>query len=452
MIDACAWLCSAGAFILAIYAIRTYGLIEGGRNVWIGVILLLPSWFNPPFGVTRIDPRSTCALAFIICFLLQPYRRQERQFFFSDLAICLLMASLMVSQFLNAEFAPMPLIEQVRAFGFPYIVGRLFLRSVRDIETALPSICIAISILSLLTIFEGVFAINPIDKLLGKTWIIDEWTETQMRWGLKRANGPQSHPIYLGLTIGLMMPWLIEAARSSWRGEGKYWWRFVPFLAVVAVVCTGSRASQITVFLVFAFDFFHIHERWRGLLIILALSAGGIFFVNREEIISFLSEYAGEKSSTDSFVIINGQVYDYTGTKHRDLLTIVYEEQYEQSGYFGYGMDKQRMPKDPNMDTRFESIDNHFLLFHLQYGLMGVIFFIMVASSFILNLLPVIWSGQGATGRLAAGILGAITGSLISMRGVWFSSDYGLIWLFSGGVSVCLAQLHRSPERATTTW
>lgn len=444
MIDALSWLLSVGAFVITLFLIRTKGFLEGGRPVWIAVLLLAPTWFEIPLGATRVDPRSTCAFAILIGFLLKPYDiREPFHWFISDLCVFLLMLGMTITQFVNQAYSPLPPLDQFRDVALPYIVGRLFLMSARDIHTALPSICIASSLLAALAMFEGVSAINPIDKALGKSWDINEWSETAYRWGLKRANGPQSQPIYLGMTLALIMPWLIEAARYSWRAAGPYWWRFTPFIAIGGLICTGSRAAQITVLIVLIADAFHSNRRWRIAMVLLAMIGSLVFYVARDEIVDALSQYAEERSGGPDFVRINGEDHPYTGTRHRDLLAIVYKEAADGAGWFGYGMLLRKMPRDPNMDERFRSIDNHYLLFYLQYGIVGVVLFALLAASFLWNVLPSFLKGEGASGRLAAGLLGGMAGCLITMRGVWFAPDYGWVWLFCGGLSASLARIRR---------
>lgn len=448
MIDALSWLLSVGSFVLTLFLIRTKGFLEGGRPVWIAVLLLVPAWFEVNVGVTRIDARSTTAFAILLGFLLKPYDiREPFRWFLSDFCIASLILSMTVSQFLTESYSPLPPIDQLRDVLLPYVVGRLFLVSASDIRTALPSICVATSLLAVLSMFEGVTSINPIDRALGKVWSINSWSEIPYRWGLKRANGPQSQPIYLGLTLAMMMPWLIEAARCSWRATGPYWWRFTPFIAIGGLICTGSRAAQITVILVLVIDAFHVNARWRLPMVLLAFVGGLAFFAAREQVVELLSQYAEERTGGLEFVMINGEPHEYTGTKHRDLLQLVYKDAVESTGWFGYGMAMRRMPKDPHMDDRFESIDNHFLRFYLQYGLVGIVLFAIFGASLLWNVAPALLKGEGAAGRLSAGLLGAMTGCLINMRGVWLAADYGWVWLFCGGLSAGLARIRHARLR-----
>jgi hypothetical protein len=125
------------------------------------------------------------------------------------------------------------------------------------------------------------------------------------------------------------------------------------------------------------------------------------------------------------------------------LLYVVYEEGYDRAGWVGWGYDCPKMPRDADMDKRFKSIDNHYLLFYLQYGYFGVIAFTFLAIGVLWNLLPPFLNAAGPVGRLAAGLFGGISGCLLAMRGVWLAPDYGGLWLFSAGLTVCLSQLYR---------
>jgi hypothetical protein len=126
---------------------------------------------------------------------------------------------------------------------------------------------------------------------------------------------------------------------------------------------------------------FQAYPRYRSAILFL-VAAGGIgFYIGREEIVGWLSQYAEEVKPGDSYVKINGVLHEYSGTKHRDLLDLVYEEAEEQTGWFGYGTMMSKMPRDPAMDRRFISIDNHYLMFRLQYGWMGLGLFLCFSAT-----------------------------------------------------------------------
>jgi O-antigen ligase len=225
---------------------------------------------------------------------------------------------------------------------------------------------------------------------------------------------------------------------------GPWWWRLVPFLAILGIVCTGSRAAQIAVIVVLIATFFQAFRRWRWTIVLLGVLATVGFEAYRDNIVELMGKYISENKEGIEYVTINGVKRPYTGTLHRDLLFEVYEEAIEKNDWLGYGSSQssmERMPVDPVMDSRFKSIDNHYLMWFLQFGYLGLTLFAILAISLVCNLLSPLLHGRGAPGRLAGGLFGAMVGTLIAMRGVWFASDYAWVWLFCGGLSTCLSRL-----------
>ena len=443
MVELMAWLLSAGSFLVTLYLIRTRGFLQGFRPVWLVVLLLLPTWFVA-LGTVRIDARSACALAILVGFLMQPvHKLTSHHLYFSDLLVLLLIIAMTLSQFAVHSIAPLAPLDPFREIALPYIAGRLFVRSRRDIESILPTICWVSSILAGLACFEAFSHLNPIEAVLGKPSDLILDPQEGVRWGLLRATGPQTHPIYLGLTFAMLMPWAIEAAVESWQGRGPLWWRAVPLLVLAGVIATVSRSAQIAVLIVFGAIFFQVFPRHRPALTFVVLALGIAFFAYRDEVILMLSQYAQESKPGDEYVQINGIFHEYSGTKHRDLLDLVYEEAAEKAGWLGYGTMMATLPRDPNMDKRFISIDNHYLMFYLQYGYLGLGLFVCLAASCIWNLLPAALGAPDRLGRLAAGLVGALCGGLIAMRGVWFAPDYSWVWLFCAGLSASVSLMYR---------
>jgi len=444
------WVFCASGLLITLRLIYTRGLIKGGRPPWIVVLLLVPSWMSFQLGGVRFDPRTFCAVAYLTGVLLQDYDQQwGGGWRLSDLFILLMVLAATISQFYWASVMPLAPFDQFRDMVFPYLVGRFFIRSARDIKSILPAFCICITLLALYAIVEATTKKNQMELALGRPWFVGEPAfdpnETDLRWGLKRAYGPQTHSIYFGLTFAMFLPWSIEAAVQSWQRRGPAWWKLVPFFTLAGVVCTGSRGAQICSLLVLGAIFFQAAPRLRPLLLIL-FAFGSIGFVAiREDVVRWLQHYADEGGSYD-LIKINGVTYEYSGTKHRDLLFVVYEEAIEKAGWFGYGTLIKKVPVDPEMDKRFISIDNHYLMFYLQYGYLGLTAFALFALSVLWNLLPPMLNGTGPPGRLAGGLFGAIGGCLIVMRSVWFSPDYSWVWLFCTGLTVSLARLHRETE------
>lgn len=453
MVETLSWACSAGVFVVTLYLIRSRGFLDGARPAWLAVLLLAPVWFRTSAASLTVDPRSACALAILVGFLMQPVDagRRPGRLVASDLAVLLMTLAVLAAQAAAQDFMLLSPLDQFRAFVLPYVIGRLFLRAPRDIETVLPSYCIIVSILAAYAAFEAVSKINPLEIFVQRPDHSIETAYDAYRWGLRRAYALETHPIYLGLTFAMLLPFAVEAAVCSIQKRGPYWWRFVPLIVVAGVMSTVSRGAQLCTLAVLLTLFFHSFPRLRGPLLLLAAVGGLAFFTFRDDVVAWLAQYAEETHAGETeYVQISTpegmQWFEYTGTKHRDLLDVVYRDAIAEAGWLGYGTALKKMPRDPEMDPRFKSIDNHYLLFYLQYGRAGSIAFGLVAVCFLANVFPKFWSGRGPEGRLAAGLFGALAGGLMTMRSVWFASDYGAVWLFCGGLSVAVAQHTGRPE------
>lgn len=447
------WTACLGSLFVPWYMIRRYGLMAGGRAAWAVVLLLMPCWMRL-WLTMHIDGRAICAVVLLIAWLRTPWGDDQAPgFHLADLLIMMLVASMAITQIVLRTVEPLPPFDQFREIALPYLVGRMFIRSPRDIDSILPIFCKCLVFLSCFAMVEAFTHKNPLELVIRKEWSnldtvggIEE--QEAVRWGLKRAYGPQTHPIYLGLTFAMMLPWAVEAAVQAFNRRGPGWWKLVPFFTLGGVVASTSRAAQVCSLIVLASILFHSVPRIRPILL-LAVAFGGIgFMVFRDEVVESMQNYAGESKEDDSYVKINREKYEYSGTKHRDLLFVVYEDAIEKNGWLGYGMLMRRMPRDPDMDKRFHSIDNHYLMFYLQYGYVGITIFALLAVTVSLCLIPGYFGSTGPPGRLIAGILGANIGCLLSMRSVWFAPDYSAVWLFTVGVAVSLACWYRQARRA----
>jgi hypothetical protein len=158
----------------------------------------------------------------------------------------------------------------------------------------------------------------------------------------------------------------------------------------------------------------------------------------REQVLDLLGSYAGEVETGQDTVRIFGVEYDYTGTRHRDLLLLAYEDAINQAGLIGYGTTFQDIPLDPYMDPRFGSIDHHYLLHYLRYGALGTAAFVALAAAGAWNLGRAAQARDGPLSDLAAGLFGGFIAVAIMVRGVAFSFDFAAMWLFVAGLAASL--------------
>lgn len=151
---------------------------------------------------------------------------------------------------------------------------------------------------------------------------------------------------------------------------------------------------------------------------------------------------AGEEEPDDnSYVSIDGELYIYTGTKHRALLNIAYAEAVARNDIWGYGAGLGNVPIPDDARQRFSSIDNHYLMFFLQFGYSGYYRFQCVQVFAVLQVFCCAWNTKHGRSILCAGLTGSFVGVGLLIKSVWFDPDYGTVWLFCAGLSACLANV-----------
>ena len=457
MSETLAWPFTILAFLGVMVAITRYGFDRVIQPVCVVLLLLLPVWIRGPFGLAGIgslavDLRSGVGAALILGYLLQPVRLDRRfRWLFLDTLMVLYCLSQTVSVFANAGFVPFQPIEQARQFFIPYILGRLFLRDRADIQRSMPYFAACGLMVAVWGVLEAITKINPVPLLFGKSWPLLETAEG-FRWGLKRAQGPTNHPIFFGLVLALMLPWMIEAGRAYQRRHGPFWWQFSAWGLAAAAIVTVSRAAQLALLGVGLSDFFFRNPKAR-----LALVAAGClmlvgFLTYREELIDQLSAFAGEEADLYTFpATIDGVIYPYSGTRHRDLLEIAYADAAAQAGWFGYGMEMEgKLPIDPNLDERFKSIDHQYLLELLHFGQVGVALFLLTGICGLIYLFGVAWgAGRGSVqSSLAGGLFGATLMVFLALRGVAMAEDVVVPLFFTLGIAARLHTWRIEPRRS----
>jgi cell division protein FtsW (lipid II flippase) len=228
------------------------------------------------------------------------------------------------------------------------------------------------------------------------------------------------------------------AARDAMARKAPRWWVAVPALAAAAAFVTVSRSAHVAILIVFACDLFFRRPSYRLPMLVVVAAGALLFFVFRDQALDLLGAYAGEADAGQERVRIYGEYYEYTGTRHRDLLLLAYQEAIDQAGWFGHGTTLQPMPKDPYMDQRFLSMDHHYLQHYLKYGYLGIATFVAFAAAGAWNLAREALARDGPLSDLAAGLFGGFVAVALVVRGVAFSPDFGATWFFVAGLAASL--------------
>jgi len=423
---------------------------QGGRPAfwggWFVALLLLPSWLAFPCGSLLLDLRTVAAVTGLIALTIgrKVDDAEEPAFTFrllpADVVIVALVLVQCYSQLRIDRFGPLTGPEIARKWLLPYLVGRIFLRSARDLDRVAPLAARLFLGLSVYAIVEALIKFNPINRLLGKTYGLLEQGEGY-RWGLKRAQGPVDHPIFFGMMLVLLFPWAVEASLRAWRGRGPRWWLLLTPALLAAILVTVSRGAQIAVALTIAVTVFFQLPRWRVHFVVLALVIGLGAVAGKELISEGLSRWAGESKEETRLLEINGEEVEYTGTNHRILLFKVYEHALRNVDTFGYGYELRGIELEESIAQRFGSIDDHYILFLLQHGYAALGAFLILAILATLDLGILAWDVRNPTASFAAVSCGSMAAVTVSLLSVWFAPDFGMVWLFAAGLASNLRNL-----------
>ncbi len=420
---------------------------EGGgaalRKSFLIAALLGPTWMTYNLRSIRLDFRIIQAiLGCVVLVAFPPKRKIVFQPCLADAVAFALFLCLCVSQYLNGGLAPLTAFDIGFTWLSTYVVGRLFLQSPEDLKELAPLAAKLIAIVCVLALIEALTKMNPVNTLLGKRFGILESGEGY-RWGMKRAQGNVSHPIYNGFQLILFLPLALELLREGRLSVKKNWLYMVTPLALgAAILVTVSRGAQLGYLIVCGIATFLMIPKLRIPLIATAIAGGVTLFAVRDVLIDSLGKMAGENTEEVRMIMIDGEEVEYTGTKHRILLLQVYRRPLEQAGLFGWGGAMSGVQIDPDLAQRFGSIDSHYVLFHLQYGQLGngLLGFLMILVTWYS--IRAAWSNSSWQ-PVAAGLAAGFVSLAISMTSVWFAPDYAAIWMFNAGLACNVRSLSK---------
>jgi len=420
----------------------TRGARAGLWSGWMIALLLLPSWFLVRIGAVGIDLRSVAAGVGLACVALFAKRDHLRGFLASDWLVAAIVTLQIASEYQVGNFVPLTVVETARVWSLPYLVGRCFFGSVRDARRSIRAFALPMAALALYATAEAATASNPFHDLLGKMTAFAS-DETGYRWGLKRAQVFLEHPIYLGFMLVLFLPWSLHARRLAIQGTCPHWWRFLPWLTMAAVMASGSRGPLIAGLATIVGPFIVARRRLRIPAMIATVACVGAFVAFQESTVDALTMLAG---GTDEAVLItiDGREVEYTGTSHRILQVEIYDSALVTVGPFGYGSKLSALDFD-DIPERFRSIDCHYLLFYLQYGLGGILLFLLLAGSTLVNLLHVVRARGSPLAEFATSLACAMASVTVLLVSVWFSPDFGTVWLFTAGLAATMRSLTKLP-------
>jgi len=363
-----------------------------------------------------------------------------------DIVILLTYCSYNATYMASGAYSPVYLFSLSMLYPFPYLIGRLYLRTERDLISALRPFCLALATLVGVMMIQAVTSMNLLDIIARVSS-----SSSERRHGFYRAAGVMRHPDGAGLLLLTSFPLSIAAMHLARFRAGPRWWRFMPWIIVLGIFSTNARGAWFGLIVaVVIYSFFCFNQ----LRIPIALSSATIIAVivlAPQFTMSILYAIGGDTADKygdgGRILEINGTDEMYTGTDHRWLLYKVYAVPLRNAGLFGYGFTNVlgfATLLDDHLQTHFWSIDSYYVFLQLQFGYSAsTLFAIMVASS-VLPLIRYAWNRRDPiTGPVAGAMIGSIFGCTVILWTVTLLNDMRIPWMFCIGLAVSLGQILR---------
>jgi hypothetical protein len=447
--------------VVLVVAVWISLLLRSGPTAALGATMVLsflfPVWPKIVVSGIPINVRTTVAVVNLLFFALNPRRFHPRgkilrPLTLLDFCVALICVTHIVSDCFTTGFS---LVLPLRAYGewvLPYVAGRYAVSSRADLKGIATWVVGGLLFLGLMSCFESLTNINPFELIFGPR-PTELAPRNAARWGLKRAFGPTTHPIFLGMMITILMPWLACLWQSFESRRTRGLAVLVGVFALAGTALTGSRTPVLTVL---ASSILVLALRMRILRWPLGISLGlaiSFFAAFPNEVTTKVSEWTGGVEK-DRLIEVDGRAVITSSSRTRIHVFRVYSEALIKAGPFGYGSDvTSGFPlRIPNMEGSFKSanlfktVDNGYILLTLRFGWVGGIFLVILFLTAIGTGFSLYSSEQD---KLFPGAVACtlVVVACFSLLLVFMHYDFGFPLLWTFGILSGLASL-RTSERS----
>lgn len=444
------WLLLVGIFV---WRIRMVGMRRAFGEVML-LSLLTPTWayFGASVGrvdwlpfKTEVDMRSGLGITCLLACLARPTVFKPWRWMLADGIVLVLAATHVLSDWQNSGFS---LVVPVRGFGewvMPYLIGRFVLRDIDDLRGLYPVALGVTLALSGLGLIEMLARTNLPEILYGQRPL--EFMGREMsRWIFKRAYVVANHPIFFSTMLLLLLPWAMYAASRVKRGGGPNWFKWTPWIVGAGVVSSVSRGPILALPVLFYVVALICQPRWRVVLSVTGLLAVLLAAWQFQTIISGLEVWSGESEyRRKREIVVADEKVEFSGTRTRLYIPIVYGRAIREAGLLGYGTDRVtgfpvRVPMGQQYAEtirRMRFIDNQYVLMTLRFGYLGLLFFTLLAGTAVYDYTRLALDSQSGV-AFTAGMAGAIVAVMLVMITVWMPRDFGYLILWSCGAGAAL--------------
>ncbi len=414
----------------------------------MAISLLAGTWFEITLFNTPVNVSVATAVILLIVYCTHSWREIFRTINPLDGVIAaLLVWHIVVDSYLDGD----PLSVAALAYGqwmLPYAAGRYAFLHSNSLNKIAPVFTASVVIISLAAVYESLTSTNLWELIF--TTVDDEVARARgMRYGiLYRAIGPVRHPIFLGVVLLSMIPFLIEFCSRVNIARNQQITRYAWVIAaVLGIAATVSRGPILCVVIAAGFAIACVSRVARWSLATAAIAGLIAIAVNTDAAIRlFDSEGTGRETSRIIQVDEDSAPAITTSSRHRIFVIQVYGPIFIKGGMLGYGTNDSTgfpprnlpgLPSDPTMRKQLGIVDNSYINVGLRFGWIGLALFIasfVAAITLSLRLTPVastyFFPSQSAPCYAFAGTLAAI---MLEIATVFWSYDFAFWILFQMG-------------------
>lgn len=443
------WLLAVGSISIVWITL----LIRTGPGLALGAATVLsfafPTWIRLDVLGLPLDVRTA-----VLCITLSGYSLHPRGKIISPITMLDICVELIfVAQITADSFATgfrwtVPCVAYGEWF-LPYLAGRFAIQDRRDLRTIAPWVAGVLIVLGGAACFECVTHVNPFEVVFGNR-PEGLFKRTHERFGLKRAFGTTMHPIYLGMLLLVLMPWLISLWQSGQSLRIRKLTILAGMLAVAATIATVSRTPVITLLLCLTLLSAVQYRVLRWPLALTAATAFIGFLLFTNEVTDTVSRWSGG-GDRGRLVEVDGQAVVTSDSRSRLVLFAVYSDALVKGGLTGYGSKAVEFPPTipylQGKSSASDVVDNAWVLITLRFGWLG-------GGCFLLLMLTAIFSAISIHLDHPDHKFAAVVASLFIVMAtfsfflVWMSYDFGLpiLWTFGilSGLRSSRIRKHRS--------
>lgn len=442
--------------VILVAFVWLYLLIRKGPVAALGAAVVLsfafPVWIKIDIAGLPINIRTAVAAITMLGYTFHPQGKILSPLTLLDCCVAMMwFCHVAADSFATGLTVALP----CRAYGewaLPYVAGRFAIRDKQSLRWITPWVVGVLLLLGMTACFESLAKVNPFEFVFGNR-PTELAGRNAARLGFKRAFGPTTHPIFFGMMISVLMPWLVCAWQSFESRRMRGVTLLAGVVALAGTVFTGSRTPVLTVLIAAALTLALRFKllRWPlGLSLVIAIG-GFVAFPN--EVTDAVSRWTGG-GDKPRLIEIDGQAVVTSSSRSRLHYLGIYSDALVKAGPFGYGSKATTgFPlRIPNMEGTFKSanlfemVDNAYILLTLRFGWVGGVCLVILFLTAIATGLSLYFErpDQLFPGAVAC-LLVVVAG--FSFLLVFMSYDFGLPLLWTIGVLSGLASA-RTGERS----